>query len=403
VPCQSRIRRAVWFASLATAAPSAVALDLPDGLVLDLRYRYAHIEETGFEHTANPNTLRVTIGYLWKPDPHWSTYVEGTRVSSLFGDNYNSGINGRTNLPAEGDPPSSQISSAWFGYANDDARARLGRQYINLDNQRFFTSGLWRQTPQSFDAFSGSWRLSSGTTLAYLYLDNAHRSVGYNYPDPTQREWSLNGNLFHIDQEIPLGKLTGYDYLVENHTQAKYSWRTAGLRWTGEAAFGATGLAWSAEFAQQSSWRNNPADYTVNYSLLEAGYGWQVASLRLGDERLGGDGHNAFSSPYGSNHAFNGWTSQFKSVPAAGLDDRYVTASGRITKQLSWGITNHNFFALRDLRRYGSELNVIARYTLLTGLDIEGDYADYHRNTFGVSERAFWLIVEYRHGQPGGG
>jgi len=388
-------------------APAVVADDvLPDGVVVDLRYRYAHIDQQGYADPATANTLRVTLGYLWKFAPQWGAYAEGTRTVGLFGDDYNSGANGKTKLPSEGDPPSSQISAAWLGYDDGTAFARLGRQYINLDNQRFFTSGLWRQNPQSFDSFSSAWRFDTGTTLQYLYLDQALRSVGHDYPDPTQREWSLDANLIHIDQKLPLGTLTGYDYLVENDTQAKYSWRTAGLRWTGSYKFAALDdsvLSWTAEGARQNSWRNNPQQYAADYHLFEVSYGLAQISLKLGDELLGGDGHNAFSSPYGSNHGFDGWTSQFKNTPANGLEDRYIGGFGKIASQLSWSVVFHNFFAERGTQRYGSELNALLNYALRSDLSVEVDYANYHRNTFGASERELWVTLEYKHGKQGGG
>jgi hypothetical protein len=321
----------------------------------------------------------------------------------LFGDDYNSGANGKTNLPAEGDPPSSEISSAWLGYDDGMLKTRIGRQYVNLGDQRYFTSGLWRQNPQSFDAFSGAWQASATTTISYIYLDNAQRTVGHDYPDPTQREWSLDGDLIHLEQQLPIGKLVGYDYLVENDTQQKYSWRTAGLRWTGDRELGATTLNWTAEGAQQHSWRNNPQRYTADYHLIELSYGFAWASLLVGDEMLGGNGHYAFSSPYGSNHAFNGWTSQFKNVPANGLDDRYERVFGKISQRLSWAVTTHNFFAQRGSQRYGSESDSGHTYALRADLGLELDYASYHSNGFSASERELWVSLEYKRGEVGGG
>lgn len=310
--------------------------------------------------------------------------------------------NGRTDLPAEGDPPSSEISSAWLGFDNGALQARLGRQYVNLDNQRFFTSGMWRQNPQSFDALSLGWRLDSGTTLRYLHLGEANRSVGNSHPDAAQRAWNLDANLLHAAQELPLGKLTAYDYWVDNATQPKFSWRNAGVRWSGDCRFAAAALSWSAEFARQDSWRGNPLRYRADYRLLEAGYGSAALSLKLGDEMLGGDGHAAFSSPYGSNHGFNGWTSQFGNVPASGLDDRYAGAFGKFAARWSWSVTGHNFFAQRTTQRYGSELDAMLRYAWREDVSVELDYANYHRHSFGASERELWLAFEYRRGNPGG-
>ena len=371
--------------------------------MLDLRYRYAHINTEGFADPGTANTLRATIGYLWAFAPGWSAYAEGTRVFGLFGDSYNTGANGKTALPSEGDPPSSEVSGAWLQYSDGTALARIGRQYVNLDNQRFFTSGMWRQNPQSFDAVSTSWRFDTGTTLRYLYLDNVTRSVGHDYPDPNQRSWSLDGHLLHADQTLPLGLLTGYGYFIENETQSKYSWRTQGLRWGGTQALATGALTWTAEGAQQRSWRNNPARYTADYRLLEISYGIPAATARIGNEVLGGNGIAAFSSPYGSNHGFNGWASEFKTVPADGLDDRYVSGFGKIGQDLNWLVVWHDFFAERGNRHYGSEWNAGVTYPITRGLSVEIDYAAYHAYAFAASERKLWAALEYRYGPQGGG
>jgi len=371
--------------------------------VINLRYRSAHIDTQGYAEPANANTLRVSLGYLWRIGEDWSAYAEGTQVLGLFGDDYNSGANGNTHLPAESDPPSKEISSLWLQYANTSAQARIGRQYVNLDNQRFFTAGLWRQNPQSFDALSTLWRATESTTLRYLYLDEVQRAVGHDYPDPDQREWALKGHLLHADQVLPVGTLTGYGYFVENDTQAKYSWRTEGLRWTGSKAFGPARLTWTVEGAKQRDWRNNPAHFVVDYHLFELSYGWPVMSVKVGDEALGSDGRTPFSSPYGSNHSFNGWASEFKNTPIAGLDDRYVSGFGKIATRWSWIVIAHNFFAQHDDRRYGSEIDTSLAYQLSPKWSIEVDHANYHSNGFLVSERKLWVMLEYKHGVTGGG
>lgn len=389
---------------LAATSGAAAADDvLHDGWVLDLHYRTAHIDEKGYAKPAGADTLRTTLGYLWRFAPDWGAYAEGTRVFSLFDGKYNSGANGETRYPSESDPPSSEISAAWLGYGNGTLQLCAGRQYVRLDDQRFFTASLWRQNPQSFDAFSGVLSFDTGTTLRYIYLAEVHRTVGNSYPDPTQRKWSVDGNLFHIDQKLPIGTLTGYEYLVENGTTAKYSWRTAGVRYAGDENFDVARLNWTAEFARQSNWRNNPSQYTVDYHLLELKYGLPQISLKAGDELLGGNGKTAFSSPYGSNHDFDGWTNQFKNVPAHGLDDRYAGGFGRISPKLSWGVTFHNFFAQRNSQRYGSETDASLTYAFLRGWSAEVDYASYHGNGFSVCQHELWLQLEYKRGTLGAG
>ena len=365
--------------------------------IVDLRYRYANIENDLFTRDANANTLRVLLGYRWVFAPHWALDLEGSDTLSLFGSQYNDTANGHTQFPSESDPPSKQITAAWLGYSDDTLFGRLGRQYINLDNQRFFTSGLWRQTPQSFDSVSTSWKLDTGTTLQYLYLDKVLRSVGHDYPDPTQSQWDLNANLIHVEQTLPLGKLVAYDYLVENDTTARFSWRTAGLRWSGRQAFSDYKLVWATEFAQQDSWRNNPLDYTANYHLLDASFGNEVFNARLGQEVLGGNGHVGFSSPYGSNHAFNGWASEFKNTPPKGVQDNYIGAFGQFTPAFGWLTLWHDFHSARDDQHYGWELDTGLTYAITRQLSAEISYADYHSDGWQVGERKLWVLLEYKY------
>jgi hypothetical protein len=363
----------------------------------DVRYRAAHIDTDGYAEPANANTVRLLVGYEWAFAPRWSAYAEGTAVFSPFGDDYNNGANGKTGLPAESDPPSKEISGLWLDFHDTTVQGRLGRQYVNLDNQRFFTSGQWRQNPQSFDALAAAWQPWEGTGLRYFYLGSVQRTVGHDYPDPEQREWNLDASLFHLDQQLPLGTLAAYEYFVENDTQPKYSWRTGGLRWTGTKEFSTTRLVWTLEGAQQHDWRNNPARYTADYHLAELGYGIAAASLRLGDEVLGGNGQVAFSSPYGSNHAFNGWASEFKNIPPDGLEDRYAGGFGKLIEPLAWSVTWHDFFAERGDRRYGSEVDAGLTYAFCRNWSAEIDYADYRSNGFAASERKLWLMLEHRY------
>jgi hypothetical protein len=383
-------------ASLASPGQAETSADTSTPII-DLRYRYANIENDAFTRTANANTLRILLGYRWAFASHWAADIEGSDTVALFGSNYNDTANGKTQFPSESDPTSRQISAAWVGYDDGAIAARIGRQYISLDNQRFFTSGLWRQTPQSFDALSTSWKLDSGTILQYIHLDKALRSVGHDYPDPTQREWNLKADLLHVDQALPFGKLSAYDYLVENDTQPKDSWRTAGLRWSGKQAFSECKLVWAAEFAQQDSWRNNPQDYSADYHLIEGSFGDDAINAKLGQEVLGGNGHVGFSSPYGSNHGFNGWASEFKNTPVNGLDDRYVGAFGQLTRVFGWSVLWHDFYAARNDQHYGSEVNAALTYMLTSRLSSELDYADYHSDGYAVSERKAWLSLEYKY------
>lgn len=369
---------------------------------IGLRYRDSTLHQDNLTDTGHAHTLRLQLGYLWALTPHFAAYAEGTKVSPLFGRQYNDTTGRRTPYPAEPDPRSTELSSAWLGYDNGQFGIRAGRQYLNLDDKRFFSSNAWRQNPQSFDGVTSYLKLASGTTLGYDWIGQVNRTVGADFPDINQRRWKLDGQLLHVDQVLPLGSLTAYGYFIKNLTLPANSVRTEGARWTGKLPLqeGATKLSWTLEGAHQYSYDNNPAHFSLPYHLFELGYGLSAFSARVGEESLGGNGHTAFNIAYGSGHSFDGWVGVF-SIPAHGLQDRYGGFIGNLPwHNLTWQLTYHDFQPVTGSgARYGDEIDAGVRANLDAHFSLELQYGDYHADSFSVNQRKLWLLVEYRYGK----
>jgi hypothetical protein len=396
-PCLIHAAIALGLAAGAPMMASAAAPELTSGPVIELRYRHENVDDDAFGKEADADTVRVRIGYRWVFAPGWQLYADGEHVEAFAGEKYNSTANGKTEYPVVADPESSEINQAFIGYADERIDSAFGRQKVTLDNQRFFGDVGWRQNEQTFDAFSFSTRTTSaGPVLRYVYLDRVLRVFGHDNPNPLLREWSLNGNLFHLDQKLPLGQLAGYAYLVENDDIATNSTQTYGLRWTGSQDFDRVTLGWAAEYAWQSDWSNNPRDVSANYWLVEPSL--EVAGIRMtaGWEVLGGDGDYGFSTPYATLHKFNGWADKFLATPARGLDDRYLGVSGKIEKA-AWAITWHDFNADDGGDDYGSEWDASLSYPF--GKHFKGllKVADYKSDGFSSDTRKIWASLDYRY------
>jgi len=369
---------------------------------IGLRYRDSTLHQDNLADTGHAHTLRLQLGYLWALTPHLAAYAEGTRVWSLFGQQYNDTTGRRTPYPAEPDPPSTELSSAWVGYDDGQVGIRAGRQYLNLDDKRFFSSNAWRQNPQSFDGITTYLKLGSGTTLSYDWIGQVNRTVGADFTDINQRRWKLDGQLLHVDQVLPLGTLSAYGYFMKNVTLAADSVRTEGARWSGSVPLQGelATLSWILEGAQQSNFDNNPSRFSLPYHLFEFGYGVPTISARIGEESLGGNGHTAFNIAYGSGHSFDGWVGVF-SIPPHGLLDRYGGAYGELPwHALAWQLTYHDFQPETGQgARYGYETDLGVHAILTDWLSLELQYGDYHADSFSVSQRKLWLLAEYRYGQ----
>ena len=369
---------------------------------LGLRYRDGTLDQHGVTKTGHAQTLRLQLGYLWALTPHLAAYAEGSKVQSLFGAHYNDGTGRHPSYPAESDPSSTELSNAWLGYDNGWIGVRAGRQYLNLDNKRFFSSCPWRQNPQSFDGVTSYLKFDSGTTLHYSWLGQVNRTVGEDFPDPHQRRWKIDGHLLHVDQKLPLGTASVYGYFVKNRTVAANSVRTEGARWNGSTPLqgGRTTLSWTLEGARQQNYGNNPAHFNLSYHLFEASYGLPAFALRAGQESLGSNGHTAFNVAYGSGHSFDGWVGVF-SVPAHGLVDSYGGLHGELSwHALAWQVTYHDFQPENGSgRRYGSEVDVGLRANLSSRFSLELQYGDYRAGSFSVNQHKLWLLAEYRYGK----
>lgn len=399
-------RLGTWLSMAGSAmAMPAFAGDAPpeSAPFVELRYRYSNLSSGSAPLRGHANTARLQLGYLWNIGAGWSAYGEATRTWSLFGRQYDDGSGRRTPYPAEADPQSTGLSNAWVGYRAKQIGLRVGRQYVRLDNGRFFSNNPWRQNPQSYDGVNMTWAPSKGTAFNYYWLQQVNRTVGADFPDRNQRRWELNAHLLHLDQALPLGKLAAYGYFVRNNTLPNNSVRTMGARWTGTQQLGEGGatVGWTAEMARQHNYENNPARFNLGYHLFEATYGYSQLSIRAGDERLGGNGTTPFNVAYGAVRGFNGWVVAFR-IPRSGLHERYAGVFGSVpgANKINWQITYRQFTPAQGGPKLGDELDAGVRVALSERFSMEMQYGDYRAQNHGVDERKFWLIAQYRFGQP---
>lgn len=157
---------------LATCASAQAAEnEIKSGAVVELRYRHETVDDDAFTRTAQADTLRLRLGYLWAFAPSWQAYADAERVQTLFGDDFNSTANGETDYPTVADPQATEINQAFVRYSGSALGATLGRHRVLLDNQRFFGNSGWRQNEQTFDGLSlGKTFQESGTALNYSWL-----------------------------------------------------------------------------------------------------------------------------------------------------------------------------------------------------------------------------------------
>lgn len=379
-------------------APLSQAQDLGAALTggkfsADLRYRYETVDQANALKNARASTLRGRGGYETGAWRGLSAMLEAEAVVAVGDDRYNSTVNGRTDYSVVADPEDAEINQAWLRYSGLPAtRLTYGRQRIALDNQRFVGAVGWRQNEQTFDALTAVNESLPHTRLSAGYIYNVNRVFSDKSPvgDFDSSSAILNANY----RGFAAGELSGYGYLLDFSNAAASSSRTWGLRFRGATDLRqALKALYTAEYATQRDWGDNPRSYRVDYYFLEGGLALGALEVKLGHEALGSDGTSAFQTPLATLHAFNGWADLFLATPATGLRDTHLKA-GWTVGGVRLDAIYHDFRADRGGARYGTEWDFQALLPFRQRYAAGIKYAAYDAKSFSVDTEKLWLWAE---------
>lgn len=382
------------------AAKAGDPIPLGEDLVLDIlanaRLRYEAVDQDNIAAGADAVTVRGRLGAELKTG-NWSLLVEGEGTTALV-DHYNDTIpgNGVEPYPVVADADSLELNRAQVSWIKDGTGFTLGRQRINLDNQRFVGAVGWRQNEQTFDALRLQGK-THGLKLDVTYATSQRTVFGTDSPNE------------HYDGDIVLlnagGKVAGADlsafgYLIDYETRAAFSSQTYGLLAQRTFPFGpATKVTVLASYARQQDFGLNPKDYGVDYLNLELAGAHKGFTLGAGYELLGSaNGAAAFQTPLATLHAFNGWADLFLTTPAAGLQDYYLKAGYTPPRPpvpgLNFAVQYHRFEADFGPASYGNEWDASIGFKL-GQVALLAKFARYNADSFGTDTSKVWLQAEY--------
>jgi len=325
---------------------------------IDFRLRYESVDQDNTIDDANALTLRTRLGYTTGSYNGVSAKIEFEDVSVIGGvDDYTVGPTGFN--PGEysviADPESTEVDQAYLKYTNEYVTAKLGRQVITHDGHRFIGHVGWRQDRQTFDALTLSGKTINDIKLKYGYISKRNRIFAED-ADIKSKDHLLNASYI-----TPIGKLTGYAYLLEIDNNTDNSLDTFGLSLKGSKKLDNINILYHAEYADQES-NNGVNEFDADYKFIEGGISAAGLTAKLGYEVLGSDNSSyGFSTPLATLHKFNGWADQFLATPAQGLVDTYASLSGKAFKG-KWAIVYHDYEAddsTATIDDLGDELNLL--------------------------------------------
>ena len=393
--------------------------------IIDARLRYEHVDQDGVPLDAHAVTMRARFG-MEASSGDFSLLAEGEGTAWVDA-SYFSGVNRQTRRPIVADPENIELNRLQLQYRGlPKTLITVGRQRINLDDQRFVGAVGWRQNEQTFDAARIEWSGIKNVKVDLTYGWSVRTIWGKDGGNNgfVARPTSIDGDeiFASISYKLPIGLLTTYYYRVDEESVEAALRRNSsdsyGVRLTGTRALSpAIKWGYSLAYARQIDSKASPIDYAAGYWLAEGSV--DIAALRLGAgiERLGADrsvkvkanglpfaGGFAFQTPFATLHKFQGWADKFLTTPSQGITDYYASAGYGWKKIGPFDLVSvtavyHRYDSDRDGIRFGDEtdLQVMVKRDRLTCI---AKYADYRRKGLAsfagdADTRKFWLSAEW--------
>ncbi|MBD3648696.1 MAG: alginate export family protein [Pseudomonadales bacterium] len=362
---------------------------------INFRYRFENVDQDGFPNDAHASTLRTRLNYRTDSFNGLSFFAELDDITYLGDDDFNNTRNGQVTYPVVADPDGADVNQLYLDYKMDNTLLRLGRQRINLDNQRFVGGVGWRQNEQTYDALSLVNTALQDTKIQYTFVGNVSRIFGPEDGTPA-KSIDSESHLINVNYKTSGdASVSGYAYLMELKDAQALSNRTIGLRYS--RTFQSQDLTFplNVEFANQKDYGDNPVSYSANYYLVEVGVSMDKVKVLVGNEVLEGNDTSAgeaFVTPLATLHKFQGWADKFLATPAAGIDDKYFTVSGNVLGG-SLGLTYHVFEAESGSADYGTEWDVAYNRKLSDHLGLLLKLARYQEDGLSTDTTKAWVML----------
>jgi hypothetical protein len=368
--------------------------------IVDARLRFETVDQGALD--ADALTLRVRGGAQASLGS-FSLLAEGEATAALV-DDYNAfpfpiaDEQRRPQYAVVADPRNIELNRLQVQYDSTSLTGTLGRQRINLDDQRWVGSVGWRQNEQTFDAIRGEAKI--GPAAVDLTYANSQRTIFGSDAGPRT---SFDGDFIFAGIGSKAGPVEGklFAYLLDYDEDffRPNSSQTYGGILTAVVPLGRAKLSLRGSYARQSDYGDNPLRYAADYWSVDIAAAILDFNLAAGWEQLGSDHGRSVQTPMATLHKFNGWADVFLTTPPAGLEDAYVSISKafsgvKLLQGLNASLAFHQFDSAAGNVEYGTEWDASAGFKIgKVGVLLK--YADYDAKRFGVDTRKLWLQAEW--------
>ena len=152
----------------------------------------------------------------------------------------------------------------------------------------------------------------------------------------------------------------------------------------------------AATYASQSDGGDSSLNYDTDYYMAEAGITFAGVTIKGGYEVLASDGGVGFQTPYATLHKFQGWADKFLVTPGAGIEDAYISLGGKLGP-VRLGAIYHDFQAESSSEDWGSEIDLVATWPVLSYLTLQAKYADFNSDSDSYQDtKKLWLTLQLK-------
>lgn len=364
-----------------------------------IRNRYEMRDQTGLDK-AHAETVRGRFGLIFNDKHPLSAFVEYEGTLAADRNSYQAASVHGLGLGKAiiADPESHELNRLWVAYEADslDTSIKVGRQRINIDNQRFVGAVGWRQNEQTYDAVALKNTTVKDVEFSYHYINQVNRIFGSGpIFNPAQTDFEGNTHLVHFTfTGLPETKVRTYAYLMDLGNLAGDVNSNQTFGFSLERALELEddiSIPLYGEFAYQEDAFDSPLNYEATYYHLSTGIQKGKSGIAVGYERLGSDNGFGFRTPLATLHKFNGYNDQFLVTPGAGLSDLYVGAFTSLPGGISVKPGFHWFGAASGDLNFGTEFDFVAAKKINDHLTILSKYSHYMADRFGVDTDDFTI------------
>jgi hypothetical protein len=369
---------------------------------LELRPRWNHIEESDKPEAAEGGTVRMIAGWRSAPWHGLRLTLEGIHADHWGEKHFN---DDPANIPISPypllpDPRHTGVNRAFVEYAHEAGlSARLGRQRVELDNERWVSDNDFRQVPQLFD----------GVALEYAGLASTRLAAGYysQLRSTSGKAEDIRLTVVNAAWNPMAGHTLGaFAYLHDQPNTAPFtgfqdeSCRVLGARAEGIIArWGEVELPYIVELARQRPYADGDARIEARYWRVGAGLSTGRWMVRADYEVRGSnDGLYGLQIPLTDFYRYNGWTLKWFTNAREGLRDAWVTgrlAIGRVTLYAE----THRFESDFGGLDFGRELDAAIAWEIVPSAVLRLQHARYDSGSGRdyADIRKTWLTLTYAY------